>query len=167
MRRANSKHCLVSEPALTLHGVTTRIPVSHLSQLTPCWSIGFSHGCDSRARQDKAHYFEVHHLQSRRSIPTNSARTLPSVVYAIHTWFMPALAKRRVGSSWGTTGLDFQKVWSCLSVKKEINESRTRDAGQPLSENSGKPRSPKNKVVVKARACSSWGRLIVRKPSDS
>lgn len=52
------------------------------------------------------------------------------------TWFMPALAKRSVGSSWGTQGLDFQKVWACLSVKKEMNELRTRDAGQPLSENS-------------------------------
>lgn len=52
------------------------------------------------------------------------------------TWFMPALANRSVGSSWGTTGLDFQKVWSCFSVKNEMKESRTRDAGQPLSENS-------------------------------
>lgn len=64
----------------------------------------------------------------------------------MHTWFMPAFAKRRVGSSWGTTGLDFQKVWSCLSVKNEMNESRTRDAGQPLSENSDTPRNPENEV---------------------
>lgn len=58
--------------------------------------------------------------------------------FEVDTWFMPALAKSSVGSSWGTTGLDFQKVCPCLSVKNEMNELRTRDAGQPLSENSDK-----------------------------
>lgn len=35
------------------------------------------------------------------------------------TWFMPALANKRVGSLWGTTGEEGQKVWgkSLCSVK--------------------------------------------------
>lgn len=48
---------------------------------------------------------------------------------------MPALAKRSVGSSWGTTGLDFQKVCPYFSTNSEMNESRMRAAGQPLSLN--------------------------------
>lgn len=75
-----------------------------------------------------------------------------------HTWFMPALAKRRVGSSWGTTGLDFQKVWSCLSVKNEMNESRTLDAGQPLSENSETHRNPEEEVVCRREVAESGGK---------
>lgn len=80
--------------------------------------------------------------QHTRHLPSSCLRLYTYPIYnfeqyvLLHTWFMPALAKRSVGSSWGTTGLDFQKVCSCLSVKNEMNESRTRDAGQPLSENS-------------------------------
>ena len=32
-------------------------------------------------------------------------------------WFMPALQKSSVGSSCGTHGDDFQKVWPCCSTK--------------------------------------------------
>jgi len=44
-------------------------------------------------------------------------------------WFIPALAKRRVGSSCGTTGDDLKKVWPFLETKKPTNSSRTRDTG--------------------------------------
>lgn len=71
----------------------------------------------------------------------------PAMYARSHTWFMPALAKSRVGSSWGTTGLDFQNVWSCFSVKNEMKDSRTRDAGQPLSENSDIPVTRKDRVI--------------------
>lgn len=39
---------------------------------------------------------------------------------ARRTWFMPALAKRRVGSSKGIVGEDATKVWS-FSLKKSKN----------------------------------------------
>src|SRR4051812_38626662 len=36
-------------------------------------------------------------------------------------WFMPALEKRSVGSSTGTTGLLGTKVWPCFLTKKSMN----------------------------------------------
>lgn len=81
--------------------------------------------------------FHAQNTEQNRANPS-LAKLLHSSTCCFRTWFMPALAKSSVGSSWGTTGLDFQKVCSCLSVKNEMNESRTRDAGQPLSENPDK-----------------------------
>eukprot|EP00958_Prasinococcus_capsulatus_P007243 scaffold674_cov371-Prasinococcus_capsulatus_cf.AAC.1 len=47
-------------------------------------------------------------------------------------WFIPALVKRRVGSSCGTTGLECTMVWPLLS-KNLLNVSRTRAAGHSTS----------------------------------
>jgi hypothetical protein len=35
-------------------------------------------------------------------------------------WFMPAFAKRSVGSSWGTTELECTYVWDLRSLKKSM-----------------------------------------------
>jgi len=48
----------------------------------------------------------------------------------IHTWFIPALAKRRVGSSWGMVDEEGTKVCPWLSRKYEIKVSRTLTAVQ-------------------------------------
>ena len=41
------------------------------------------------------------------------------------TWFMPALAKSRVGSSWGMVADEGTNVCSFFSEKKEMNFERT------------------------------------------
>ena len=45
-------------------------------------------------------------------------------------WFMPALAKSKVGSSCGTTGEDGTIVCACSLSKKEVNVFRTFAADQ-------------------------------------
>ena len=49
-------------------------------------------------------------------------------------WFIPALANKRVGSSWGTQGEDGQKVCWCFSAKNWINVDRTLSIGHSSSE---------------------------------
>ena len=86
--------------------------------------------CDCLQTNSSRHlhtFWESHALLRRARCEAGS--TVPRKIDL--NWFMPALAKSRVGSWWGTTLLLGTSV-CCLLLKKSRNVCRTRSAAEAL-----------------------------------